>query len=431
MFALLLAALIPHSASAQAGTNWRDTPSARVDSALDLATVIARALRASPAVSQSREGIVTAQSSRRVATGAYLPSLTAGASSLRSDILSPTATASDGTSNSVGVSSSIDLYTGGRRGADRSRAEADLRAAQALDVSQRYAVTLGATRAFYDALRGSDLVSVAQARVARGERGLRYAQDRTRAGTATKSDELRAKLELTTGRQQLLAARDTLQTAVLTLGRIVGADGPVGARPPASLDPRPLSLDDSSIVMLAVASAPSVTAAQASLRASEAATRSARSLYLPDVRLTGGYAWANQSPVLSATRPGWQLALGTSFPLFNGFLREDAVTRSDAQAEVARVTALDVTRAVRTESERLLSALRLSTENIGLAIEAQQAAQEDLRVQTERYRAGISTSLDQLSSELALTQAELGLVAARYSYQVVRASLEALVGRSL
>jgi outer membrane protein TolC len=52
-------------------------------------------------------------------------------------------------------------------------------------------------------------------------------------------------------------------------------------------------------------------------------------------------------------------------------------------------------------------------------------------VQTQRYRAGISTALDQLTSELAVTQAELGVVAARYAYQVTRAALEALVGRTL
>ncbi len=189
-------------------------------------------------------------------------------------------------------------------------------------------------------------------------------------------------------------------------------------------------MSDSAIIQLALSSAPSVTSADASARASDAATRSARSLYMP-VETTGGYAWANQSTVLSAVRPGWQVLLGTSFPVFNGYLREDAITRSDAQAEVARSTSLDVRRQVRTESARLLSALKLATESIQLAEEAQAVAQEDLRVQTERYRAGISTSLDQLTSELALTQAELGLVAARYNYQIVRASLEALVGRSL
>ena len=93
------------------------------------------------------------------------------------------------------------------------------------------------------------------------------------------------------------------------------------------------------------------------------------------------------------------------------------------------MTALDATRQVRTEASRLIAALRFAERNIMLAREAVTAAQEDLRVQTERYRAGIATALDRQTSEVALTQAELGLVAARYNYQVTRATLEALVGR--
>jgi outer membrane protein len=174
-----------------------------------------------------------------------------------------------------------------------------------------------------------------------------------------------------------------------------------------------------------------VQASEAATRAADAAVRSSKSYYLPDVRLGGGYNWANQTAVLGAVRPGWQLALATSFPLFNGFQREDAVSRSLAAADVSRFAALDTTRQVRTEAARLLSALRFAERNIGLASEAVAAAQEDLRVQTERYRAGIATALDRQTSEFAVTQAELGLVAARYNYQVTRATLEALVGRTL
>ena len=149
------------------------------------------------------------------------------------------------------------------------------------------------------------------------------------------------------------------------------------------------------------------------------------------MRLTGGYNAANQTTVAGSARPGWQLAVGTSFPLFNGYQREDAVTRAEAAADVANAVSADVRRQLRAESARLLGALRFSEENIALATEAVTAAQEDLRVQMQRYRAGISTALEQLSSAFAVTQAELGLVAARYNYQLTRAALEALVGRSL
>ena len=409
----------------------------RIDTLLDLPSVIERARAASPVIAQAEEGLRIARSQVRVATGAYLPSVSANSAALRSNVLSssgavpgePVPASAD--AYSAGLSSSIDLFTGGRRGADRQRASADLVAATATDRSQTYAIALVASRAYYEALRGADLLAAAASRVTRAERGLKYAQDRVRAGTATKSDELRARLELTGARQQQLAARDTLQSAAFALGRVVGADVPIGAKAPATLEPAPLALSDSAVVQLAVTSAPAVEAAQAAREAGSATVRASRTLYLPNVRLTGGYNWARESQVIGAVRPGWQLALGTSLPLFNGFLREDAITRAEANAHVTRSTALDVQRQVRSDAARLVTALHFAEENVALAEEAVKAAQEDLRVQTERYRAGISTALDELTSQVALTQAELGRVAARYNYQVTRASLEALVGRTL
>ena len=429
-----MAVLASHGLRAQeTSAAARDLPPVvRIDSTLDLVVVIARAISVSPAVALGEAALRTAHSETRVANGAYLPSLTATSNALRSDVSTASGLGGGGvTSYSAGLASSLELFTGGRRGAERVRSRADLDAAQAVDVSQRFQVTLAAERAYYEALRGGDLMTVADARVARAARGQRYAQDRVRAGTATKSDELRARLELTTARQQALAARDTLQAAAYALGRLVGADGPIGARTPPSLDQRPLAMTDTEIVQLAVSSAPLVRTAEASARATEAATRAARSLYAPDIRLLGGYNVANQTSIIGATRPGWQLGVGTSFPLFNGFQREDAVTRSEALADVSRVSALDAARSVRADASRLLSALRFAQENTALASDAVTAAREDLRVQTDRYRAGIATSLDRLTSELAVTQAELGLVAARYNYQVTRATLEALVGRAL
>lgn len=406
------------------------TLAVRIDTLIGLKTAIARAIEVSPTVAASEGSLRTAQSEQRVATGAYVPSLAATSSLLRSNVTtSPDAGLPN--SYSAGLASSIDVFTGGRRAADRDRATADMRAAEVIDISQRFAVTLAAQRAFYDNLRANDLVDVARARVAQGERGLRYAQSRIRAGTTTKSDELRARLELTSGQQQLVAALDTLQTTAYALGRLVGANGPVGAMHSPDEQPRALALGDSEIVRLAIQSSPSVRAAAASEQATRALTRSSRAQYVPGLRVTGGYNWANQTPLVGAVRPGWSVGIGTSYPLFNGFQREDAVTRADVSAEVARVTALDVTRQTRAEAARLLAGLRFAERNISLAADAVKSAQEDLRVQSERYQAGISTELDQLTSELALTQTQLSLVAARFNYSITRAQLEALVGRQL
>ncbi|MEO6877624.1 MAG: TolC family protein, partial [Gemmatimonadaceae bacterium] len=391
-----------------------------------------RALIVNPAMTQSEESVRTAHSAERVSLGAYVPSLSANSSVLRTNVTtSPLGGVGAPDSRSAGLAASVDLFTGGRRPAERDRARADLTAAEANNVSQRFAVTLAAQRAYYETLRAGQLVDVAQARIAQASRSYRFAQDRVKAGTTTRSDELRAKLELTSGQQQLVAALDTLQASAYSLGRLVGANGPVGGAPPQSLEPRALALTDSEIVRLAIDASPSVRTARATEHADLAATKSARTQYVPDLRVTGGYNWANQTPLAGAVRPGWALALGTSFPLFNGFQREDAVTRAQAAAEVSRVTALDVTREARADAALLLSGLRFAARNIVLASDAVQVAQEDLRVQSERYRAGISTELEQLQSELEVTQSQLALVAARFNYQITRAQLEALIGRTV
>jgi outer membrane protein TolC len=407
-------------------------PGVRIDSLLDLDVVIQRALSMSPVAAQGQAGVSNAQSERRVASGEFLPNLTANAYWLKSNVSTvPYAGSLPPSSYSAGLASGLDLFTGGRRGADRARARADLDAALAANVSQRYQVTYAAESAFYETLRGADLVDVARASVAQAEQGLRYAEDRVRAGTTTRSDALRAQLELTTSRQLLVGALDTQQTAAYDLGRLVGTGGPVAGRRPASLAPRPLAVGDSEIIRLAIEASPAVQTAQSQQRADEASGRAARTQYVPDLRLTAGYNWANQSPIVSAVRPGWTLLLGTSYPIFDGFHREDDISRADAASEVAKITTLDVIREARAEAARLLSGLRYAEQNIALATEGVQSAEEDLRVQTERYRAGIATELDQLTSELASTQAQIGLVAARYNYQLTRAQLEALVGRSL
>jgi outer membrane protein TolC len=85
----------------------------------------------------------------------------------------------------------------------------------------------------------------------------------------------------------------------------------------------------------------------------------------------------------------------------------------------------------RAESLRLLGGLHVAEQDVALTVEAVRVATEDLRVITVRYRGGIATILDQLTSQQNLVQAELDLVSARFTYQVTRATLEALLGREL
>jgi outer membrane protein TolC len=328
------------------------------------------------------------------------------------------------------VSATLDLFTGGRRGAVRHQTAAASRAADAGLLFQRYATQLLAKEGYFEVIRSHELVRVGDIAVAVADTNLSYTKTRRAAGTATPADVLQAELALSTARRQLLAAQDTLGSAAAALGRLVGADGLVDAEP-IVLNPTALPLGDSAIVAVAVRDAPAVRQAEAQVVASGAAVRAAKALYAPTIFASGGYNWSNDGRVSGAPRQGWLVEIGASWPLFDGFVREDSVTRAKVGADEAATTAADTRRLSRSGALRLLGSLRVAEQDVGLTIEAGRVATENLRVIASRYRAGIATILDLVTAQQNLIQAELDLVSARYTYQVTRAMLAALLGREL
>jgi TolC family type I secretion outer membrane protein len=411
------------------------TPPAR---AVTLQQAVQMAHESNPQVVGATGAISSAQAAERSARGAYLPSLSvnAGTSLAGANVIGTQAagTSIGGTSDSysAGLSASWDVYTGGRRGAEREAAQAETRASQANLTAQRASVSLEVERAFYEVLRTEDLAAVAQSRIQRAEEGVTAAQQRLQLGSATRSDLLRAQLELNTARGDLLQARTERDAAQLALGRLVGADDAVTATRGAESRIDAVGEGEAPALLAAIGSeAPAVLAARAATESAAAGVDAARSQYLPSVSLQTGYNWQNQNPVLDESRASWQVGIGVSYPIFNGYQREESVVRARAQQATAQAELADAVRGVRTEASRALGQLRLAQERIELAEQAAATAQEDLRVQRERYRLGSTTILELLTSQEALVQAETDVVTARYDYQVARAELQALAGRSL
>jgi outer membrane protein TolC len=408
---------------------------------LSLESIIARTLVYSPVVAGAAGTVRNATAARRVALGAYFPSILLNGITGKTDQSAgttssttgsgPSSTSSVQTTYGAGATALLDVYTGGRRGAQVRQANALSEAATAGLVLQRYATIFVATQGFLDVLRAHELSRVTASQLAQARLGLDYALRRQAAGTAMLADVLSAQLAVSTARQAQLAASDTLIMTTAALGRLVGADGPVDAEPSATLQPAPLPFDDTTVVALAVATSPQVLTTQAQASADTAGVRAAKSLYVPTISALAGYNVGNRSSFAGALRPGWIVELLTTFWLFDGFLREQTITQAEVASNVATVTAVDTRRLVRASVVQLLGNLHVAERNIELAGESVGFATENLRVFRLRYNAGIATILDVLTAQTSLVQAQLSLVSARFTYRSTRAALEALLGRRL
>ena len=402
-----------------------------------LAEALRRAIDIQPAMVTARSDVRNAGAAKREATGSYLPSLTTTGSATRAggSRLNPSTnqivSAITNSTYSAGLTLSVPLFQGFQRIATNKAASATEDAADAGLISQRFQTMLATKQVFYAALAAEELVRVGESQVRRMQEQLQISTEKLRAGSATKSDSLRATVDYGNSQIQLLDARAALATSQANLGRQVGVDGPV--RPVRDSVP-PSFPDTTNLRATVMQTAPVVVQTAAEARAAAARVTASRSSYWPQFigSLSGGYSgaewpWAESPQYFD----NWSVRLGFSWTLFNGFTRERALTQAHMSRDIAQARADDERRGAGAALTQELAALTSAYEQISIARSNVVATTEDLRVQQERYRVGAATFLDLLVSQEALTNAEVAFVQRRFDFVVARARLEALVGREL
>ena len=409
--------------------------------AVTLDEAIRLAERVQPLVVRAAGDIQTAAAQRRSAWGSYLPTLSASSSANTFTSEGPSRVdpvtgqlLSGNTSNrslNTSLSASVDLFTGFRRGAEMSAARAGQSAAEASYVDARFQQALATTDQFLDALATEQLVRVREASVRRAEEQLKTAIAKLSAGSATRSDSLRSRVTLGNAQLELIRARTDLATAEAGLARLIGEVGRVKAVDDSAFY-RVMEMPDTAALRAeAEARSPRIQSAAAGADAARAGLKASRSAYWPSLSLSANTAWnASRSSDYDLFNQR-QLSLGLRWSLFDGFARELAIAERSAGLDVAEATAADERRAVAAELTARLAELSAAGTQIEITLTSVVAAEEDLRVQQERYRLGASTIVDVLTSQEALNQAEVDVVVARFDYLRAKATLEALIGRAL
>jgi outer membrane protein TolC len=411
-------------------------PAAAQQVEVTLQEAIRRAQDVQPAMVQAMGTERTAGASRRSAFGAYLPTLSVSAATSKGNtgrtdnttgLFIPPVRSYTG-----GISANLELFDGFRRIANLRAAGATLDAAGAGVVNQRFQVTLSTKQAFYNALATEELVRVAQSQVRRAQQQLQISVEKLRAGSATRSDSLRSTVDYGNARIALLQAQANLATAQANLGRQIGVDAPVRAIPDTILPALP---DTGALRSRALEMAPQVLQAEAQASAARAQVWSARSQYWPTLSVSYSDnrqgTKSPQFPLFDNLPDSYSWRFGVSWPLLNGFVREQNQVTASVNRDNAEAQAADTRRGVNAQLTQQLAALSTAYEQMSIARDNLAAATEDLRVQNERYRVGAATILDLLTSQAALTQAEVNVVQTRFNYLIARAQVEAVVGRTL
>jgi outer membrane protein TolC len=404
-----------------------------------LGEAIARSNRVQPRVVQAEGTLRNADMRVKTAKGSFLPNLTANGSGSSSynEVARANTSGDLQPPGSIGnlnasLSSTLEIWDGFRRSNDLKSARANNDAAEAglRDASFQQALTT--TNQFFDALAARKLVEVRQASLRRAEEQHKISVAKLQAGAATRSDSLRSFVGVGTAQLQLVNQMSTLATAEANLGRLIGESGRVEATDDSAFYRLLATVDTAALRAEALSASPTVISSEANVRAADASYKSAKSPYWPSLNLTANGSLAGNSERNNyAMLSNRSISLGVQWQLFNRFTREQNVETQAVNADIARANYEEARRAVQANITQRTTELEAARLRIEITQRSLEAAREDLRVQQERYRLGVSTILDVLTTTEALTQAEVDQVNSRFDYLRAKAAIEAIIGRSL
>lgn len=440
----LLAAivLLPAAGRAQQPTQLPMPPAVvSSDSAtgrpITLTEAIATAQRGAPSAIQAQGQVRSSHTAVRAAYAQFIPTVQVSSGLTRQNNVATRVNPTTGelTSNryqtTTSVSASVDLFDGFRRINDLKSARAQEEAAGTGITATNANLALSVKQQYFAALAARESEQAAAAQLAQAQAQLQLSVAKVQAQTATRSDTLRGVIAVSQAQLALLTARNNRATADAALTRIIGSDTPVSASTGGLPPDTAIAVDSATLANLAQNN-PNIRSAQASLASARAALKSARGAYYPTVSLSYGRNLSGSSngfdPFGSDYTTSGNFRLNLSLPLYNQLTRERTIINAGIAQSNAEASLRDQQLAAEQSLVQGITALRSAQQQILLQQQSVTAAEEDLRVQQQRYQLGVSTLLDVLTSQNQLTQARLALVQARFSARTARAQLEALVG---
>ena len=413
---------------------------------LGLAEVIERARRASPRLRQLRALQEGAESQVRGARAERLPQLDLSAQASRLSHVpefvapfpppqGPTAIFPDLPNRyAARLGLTLPLFTGGRIAGRLLAAEKERNASQKDLESGAGDLVLEATASYWDLLTSQESERVFREAVASYDAHLQDALARQRQGLAARNEVLAVQVERDEAELARIRAASDAEVAQADLLRLLGLGSDSEIEPTEALEPLKVPREDlEQLVAEALARRNDRAALKARVEAAEARVRVERAERFPQARLSAGYEVLNPNLRFFPPEEGWQddwdATLSLSLHVFDGGRTAAAVAAGEADREATHQQLEELDRQIRFEVNRRTLDLKNSIEEVELADKNLEAAKENRRVASERFRAGVIPSSELLDAETALLRAGLQRTTSLSGQRLALARLDRALGR--
>jgi outer membrane protein len=420
---------------------------------LSLNEAINTALNKNTQLQKSENSIKTYESGRKAAYGNFLPSLGAAGNWYwqRTEEAGGTViyggfsfqqapSVTQNRNYSAGVSSDITLFDGLSNIATLSQSRNDLEAARLSLARLKQDVVFQTVSLYYDVINTKQLLKVKEDDVTWNKKNLETITERNKLGAVTLADVYNQKVQTGNAELALIQTKNDLETARTNLLYYLGLDvlGDYEFEDPSVStevetfggELKSQYQDLSNLVTEALKTRSDYKSAQLSLESANNGITIAESGYYP--RLSGNISYQIRSDkLLNFYDKGskyFNISATLSIPIFTGFSVDNRVQIAEVNAENKSIELTELERDIKRNIQKTYLDIQAAEKSLNVNEENVKAAEENRRIESEKYSLGSGTLLNVLIANSDYTTARTNYINARFAYVVLSEQLKYYLG---
>ncbi|MBU4580865.1 MAG: TolC family protein [Proteobacteria bacterium] len=286
--------------------------------------------------------------------------------------------------------------------------------------------------AYFNILKAGRIHAVARQSIERLTAHRDTAQGYYDVGIIPRNDLLYAEVELANGRQFLVRAENSLEMAKSKFNTLLRREINAPVEIEDALSDRPFTKPLDGCIAAAMENRPEIRSYTFRLEQAKNQVKLARSEYYPNVGLVGNYARYGDTPGVAGSpyrdQENWYVMAVANWNFW-----EWGKTKSRVEAGLSRENQTadiltNIREQIALEVKNAWILLHEAGTQIHVAKKATEQAEENFRINTERYREQVGTSTDVIDAQTLLTKAKADHDNALGDYSIGRAKLERAMG---
>ena len=286
--------------------------------------------------------------------------------------------------------------------------------------------------AYFNILKAGRIREVAEQSVERLKAHRDAAQGFYDVGIIPKNDLLYAEVELANGRQFLVRAENGVEMAKAKFNTILRReiDAPVEIEDILNQGPYEKSLQ--ACIAEALENRPEIRAHALRLEQARSIVKLAKSEYYPNVSLIGNYARYGDTPGVAGSpyrdQENWYVMAAANWTFWEWGKTKNRVEAGLSRENQAADQLAHVRDQIALEVKNAFLLLHEAEKQVRVAKQVIGQAEENFRINTERYREQVGTSTDVIDAQTLLTRARADHFNALGDFNISRARLERAMG---